>query len=203
VLHQLSKYLYDHRQVNIPEVGTLKIVHQPASLATGDKMLHPPSYSLKFSNKSEGSATMQMGSLNSSAYYDETIEVLGKRLHERLQSDIVVWPGVGKMEHVNKKISFYPEPPVFPGLQAIPAHKVLRQNVAHPVLRGETEGLSSDEQKKGHEAKKISLVVIAGWIILFLAAAFITFYLYQHSFSPLSSGTQFKMVPKTTEPTHK
>jgi hypothetical protein len=141
--------------------------------------------------------------MHTSVHYDETIEVLGKRLHDRLQSDVVVWPGVGKMEHVNKKISFYPESPVFPGLQAIPAHKVLRQNVAHTVLRGETEGLSSDEQTKGQEAKKISLVVIAGWIILFLAVGYITFHLYQHSFSPLSSGSRFKMVPKTIEPTHK
>jgi hypothetical protein len=202
VLRQLSQHLYDQGELRIPEVGTIKIMHQPASLDQGDKMLHPPSYSIKYHREQEVNGSQTDGRRKSASYAEE-MEVWSKQVQKHLQTDILVWPGVGKMEQVNNRISFYPESPVLPGLQAIPAQKVLRQNVAHTVLRGEIEGLSSDGHENRKEAKKISTVVIAGWIILFLAAGYITFYLYQHSFSPLSSGSRFKMVPKTIQPTHK
>lgn len=201
MLRQLSQYLYGHGELRIPQIGTIKIMRQPASLEPGEKTLHPPSYSFRYNGDAE--PNVPQPGLPTSISYSEKFEGWGKQLQRHLQSDILVWPGVGKMEQVNNRISFYPEVPVYPGLQAIPAHKVLRQNVAHTVLRGETESLSSDEQGKAKEAKKISFALVLGWIILFLAVGYITFYLYQHAFSPMSSGSQFKMVPKTIEPTHK
>ncbi len=204
----LATYLYKYKEVNIPEVGTIRLVPQPATLDMGDKMMFPPAYTLEHSSGGilpESQLTyLSLYSPGSKDAVLEQLQTSSNQLVAYLETGAFAWSGIGKIEKNNNAIKLSPALPVASGLQPVPALKVWRQNVAHTVRRGETEGLSSDyKQESKLKKEKTSAAIIAGWIILALAIGFIGFHLYQNSFSPSSSGTRMKVEPKPIAPSHK
>jgi hypothetical protein len=134
----------------------------------------------------------------------EELENFGNELRKRIQQEIFFWKGVGKLEAADAKMVFHPDVLEIKGLQPIPAEKVLRKNVQHTVLRGEQEVVSgSFYEEEKIIAKRKSLVVTIGWIVVVLAVAISIFYLYQNGLKATASGTEMKVEPTQPSPTHK
>jgi hypothetical protein len=208
VFQQLATYLAQYKQVTIPQVGSFELILQPATLDVASKLIEPPLYLPRYSDKDlvpEHQLHFLALDLNTGKdQVKDQLENFGKELKVKIQSGVFSWKGIGKLENAGAKLVFYPDVSTIKGFQPVPAKKVLRKNVQHTILRGEQEVVSAsfyDEEKKVE--KKRSISSLAGWMVVIISVVFIAFYLYQQGLRTSSSGTKMKVVPSSTSPTHK
>jgi hypothetical protein len=208
VFQQLATYLAQYKQVTIPQVGSFELILQPATLDVASKLIEPPLYLPRYSDKdSVPEHQLHFLALDFNTGKEqvrEQLENFGKELKGKIQSEVFSWKGIGKLENAGAKLVFYPDVSTIKGFQPVPAKKVLRKNVQHTILRGEQEVVSAsfyDEEKKVE--KKRSISSLAGWMVVIISVVFIAFYLYQQGLRTSSSGTKMKVVPSSTSPTHK
>ena len=205
---QLATYLQQYKQVTIPQIGSFELVSQSATLDVASKVIHPPVYLPKYSDRElvrEHQLNFLAVDLNADKYIvKEQLENFGRELRAKIERGALIWKGVGRLESEDAKMVFHPDVVEIKGLQSMPAEKVLRKNVQHTVLRGEQEVLSAsfyDEEKKIN--KKKSLVNLIGWIVVALSIVFIIVYVSSDGFKTTSSGTKMKLVPDSPASTHK
>ena len=205
---QLATYLYQYKQVTIPQIGSFELIPQSATLDVASKVIHPPVHLPKYSDRElvrEHQLNFLAVDLNVDKYIvKEQLENFGRELRAKIERGALIWKGVGRLENEDAKIVFHPDVVEIKGLQTMPAEKVLRKNVQHTVLRGEQEVLSAsfyDEEKKTD--KKNSLVNLIGWIVVALSIVFIIVYVSSDGFKTTSSDTKMKLVPDSPTSTHK
>lgn len=213
----LTKYLLQYKRVVIPHVGGLELYSRPAALNFADKLIMPPGFTSRFVHKYE--ADMHQVNYIAQALQTDAFTVLdqlnefGESLKYNLQLKPLVWNGIGELAIVNGSVTFQPQEVVIEALEPVAAHKVLRENVQHTVLRGEqevqveevrsipvTEESVEPEMETVTTSKKTFLII--GWILAALAIGFIIFYFYTNGFNISSAGYQQKIKPATVKPTY-
>lgn len=203
MFYQLTKYLVQYNNVSIPEIGSFKLLQQPARLDVAEKLVYPPSYSLLHDHNDHVGyhQSQHLFEFNNDGAGSDQLIQFGKGFRKSLTLNKFSWSGMGVFENGEiGPISFQPNEILIDGLQPIVANKVLRENVQHTVLVGENEVLKGgilDEIVAPANRKKVA--VIAGWILAALAAAFIIFYLYNQGFQSPASGTTMKAVPASAK----
>lgn len=197
---ELHQYLSQYKQVSIPEVGSIELEYEPASLDVASKMILPPAYRPQFSNK-DAVREHQLHFLAAGLHTEqqlvqEQLQHFGKELKRKIQHDAFVWRGLGKLQHSDARILFHADALPNERLQPVIAQKILRENVRHTVLVGEQEVQKStalEDAAPGVEKK--SYATLIGWMLIAAAAVFIFFMLYKGNFQTPASGNKTKIVP--------
>lgn len=206
MLQHLTDYLLHFRRISIPELGTIELVQQPATLDIANKVIYPPYYKAVFSEKQDG-AVHQLQYLQSvmgtEVAVPEKLRSVGAELKQKMRQQPFTWQGIGTFEYAADKISFRPQD-LSNLLQPVPAHKVLREHVQHSVLVGDQMVLSDGTVEQHAAAKRArDLTITIGWIVAVLAIAFIIYYLYERGFIPEASGLGQPVELKAPQPTYK
>jgi hypothetical protein len=197
VLSGLTRYLIQFQQVHVPTVGTLKLVQQPASLDVANKIIHPPQFTLRFSE--DGWLTKhQLWYFGTLLEANETgtreaLQDAGLQMRKAIERAAFTWNGLGTFTYIDHKIQFEPQLQE-PVLQPVAAERVLREGVQHSVLVGDQVVFSNGTSEViEQDVKHRNWAMVAGWAAVVLAIFFIVFYLYQHHFQSTATGLQNKI----------
>jgi hypothetical protein len=197
VFEILTRYLHQNGQLYIPYIGSFEVVEQSARLEFAERLLYPPAFEVRYSEEGHLHDT-QVDYLREEWETDSTtadmrLQQFGRQLKEQLGRGSLTWPGLGILQYRQNRIAFEATPLVT--LTPVEAHKVIREHAQHTVLIGEQEVQSGDVAGYIHDsARKRSVLVIIGWILLGLAILFLVYYFYKEGFNPESSGSRQKAV---------
>ncbi|MGN6399900.1 MAG: hypothetical protein ACTHMD_05570 [Flavisolibacter sp.] len=193
VLSLLTKYLLQYRRLSIPHVGTFELVQQSPEFNVVDKLISPPSFRLNWNNN-DVLTDHQLSYLAASFHSNkekirEELDALGKRIQSNAQKKAFNWNGIAALQADNGKFEVERDLLQLDGLETVPAHKIIRQNVEHSMLVGDQQMTSqqmTDAFRK--KQKRKSYAVVIGWVLFFLTLVAIIFLLYKSGFNPLASG---------------
>jgi nucleoid DNA-binding protein len=193
VLELLTKYLVQHRNVSIPSVGSLHVVHEPARYDVTDKRIVPPGYRIDFREYHEVGAG-QVDFLSRELKMDQDsakneIRAFGEKLAKTIKHQPVEWSGLGAFVLEENKINF--RPVEYNALNAVDAPKVIHQGAQHVIRRGETEFTSAIEQQEAVIVPRKIKATTIGWILLFAAVLFVAAWFFIHKTDPGATGLQF------------
>ena len=195
----LNAYLYQHRSISIPGLGTIYLETLPAAVDVADRTMLPPVYHFRFDKYFDAPdkeffsyiATQRIIlDYESIKWYNEFSFELRKRIND---GDAVSWDGVGVLKKDGSgNVLFEPAPAPFVFLQPTPAVRVSRQNAQHTLVVGDRERTSDEMAEMLHDDAQRRRRV-AWWIIALVLAvaglAFLGWYFYSHG---LSTGNQTK-----------
>lgn len=196
VLSLLTKYLLQYRRLSIPNVGTFELVQQPAEFNVVDKLVLAPKFLLNW-NHNDSLPEHQLSYLAASVKADkeavrDELEQFGGKFKTKIEKEAFSWRGVGVLRKDNGAVVIEELLPV-EGFDAVPAHRVLRENVEHSMLVGDQQMTSQQvTDSLSQSDKKRSYMVLIGWILFVLTLLAIVFLLYKNGFNPLSSGLKMK-----------
>ena len=192
MLPQLTRYLLQFHHVYIPQVGTIRLVQQPARLDVANKLLYPPYFTIQHAQ--EGWLTKhQLWYFGNQLHFDDvatrnSLEDIGTQLKRSIEQQAFDWHGIGTFSLQDQRVQFQPHqhPDL---LQPVTAERVLRENVQHTVLVGDQLVVSDKNTEHIAAAEHHwNWSRIAGWAAVILCLFYILFYLYQHQFSATSTG---------------
>jgi hypothetical protein len=192
MFHVLNAYLFQHRSISIPGLGTIYLETFPANVDVADRTMQPPVFRFRFDKYFDApDATFfsylatQRNSLDYEAikWYNEFSFELRNRIRSEEQ---VTWDGVGILkkdgagnvlfESVVSHLSF---------LQPTPAIRVNRQDAQHTLLVGDRERTSGEMNEwllENTGRRKLSWWVIA-LILGGVGLLFLGWYFYAHGWS--------------------
>ena len=196
MLSLLTKYLLQYRRLSIPNVGTFELVQQSPQFNVVDKLMLPPAYRLSWS-ENDSLPEHQLSYLAYSAQADREkvkadLEQFGRRLKTKVEKGVFTWNGIGTLRKDNSVVGIENELLKIDGLEAVAAHKVMREHAEHSVLVGDRQMTSHQVAHRLNSRKGKSYVVLIGWILFLLTLIAIVFLLYKNGFNPLSSGLRMK-----------
>ncbi|OLY92348.1 hypothetical protein SAMN05444008_115123 [Cnuella takakiae] len=197
MFQQLQDYLFQYKTVAIPGVGTFEVIDRPASLDVANQLLLPPSYAIQFSRQAavprHQLQALAAGFDNNAESAEAALSQFGTTLQQQLQQAPLAWQGVGALEWSGSQVQFVPTT-VDGMLSAVPAQRVLRENVTHTVLVGEQEmRYTADEYEATlQQDKPRDWFLIIGWIIALVSILFLLYHFYLNNWAPHASGLRQK-----------
>jgi hypothetical protein len=154
----LNAYLFQHRSISIPGLGTIYLETFPASADVADRTMLPPVYRFRFDKYFDApdkeffsylSAQGNMLDFEAIRWYNE----FSFNLRNRIRSEEEVpWEGVGILKKDgggNILFESAPAPAFFQ--QPTPAIRVNRQDAQHTLLVGDRERTSGEMNEWLHE----------------------------------------------------
>ena len=195
----LNAYLFQHRSISIPGLGTIYLETLPAEADVVDRTMLPPGYRFRFDKYFDapdkeffGYLASQQNMLDFEAikWYNEFSFELRNRIRSEEQ---VSWDGVGilKKDGSGNVLFESVRAPAF-FLQPTPAIRVQREDAQHTLVVGDRERTSGEMnewlQEENNGRRRISWWVIA--IVLAVAGlAVLGWHFYTHGWS---TGNQIK-----------
>jgi hypothetical protein len=195
----LNAYLFQHRSISIPGLGTIYLETLPAEADVVDRTMLPPGYRFRFDKYFDapdkeffGYLASQQNMLDFEAikWYNEFSFELRNRIRSE---DEVSWDGVGilKKDGSGNILFESVKAPAF-FLQPTPAMRVQRDDAQHTLVVGDRERTSGEMnewlQEENNGRRRISWRVIA--ILLAVAGlAVLGWHFYTHGWS---IGNQIK-----------
>ena len=195
----LNAYLFQHRSISIPGLGTIYLETLPAAVDVADRTMLPPVYHFRFDKYFDAPdkeffafIANQRNILDYEAikWYSEFSFELRNRIKNE---DAVSWDGVGLLKKDGSgNVLFEPAASPLHYMQPTPAMRVNRQNAQHTLLVGDRERTSEEMNEwlhdDAHRRRRVAWWVIA-LIIACAGLAFLGWYFYSHG---LSTGNQTK-----------
>ncbi len=195
----LNAYLYQHRSISIPGLGTIYLETLPANVDVADRTMQPPSYRFRFDKYFDAPdkeffsymATQQnLLDYEAIKWYNEFAFDLRNRIRTEEE---VIWDGVGILrkdgsgnvlfESVASSLSF---------LQPTPANRVNRQDAQHVLLVGDQER-TSGEMNEWRLEDAAGRTKVRWWVIALILALLGLGFLGWHFYSNgWSTGNQLK-----------
>jgi hypothetical protein len=173
----LNAYLFQHRSISIPGLGTIYLETFSASVDVADRIILPPLYQFRFDKYFDSPdreffayIASQQNVLDYEAinWYNEFSLDLRNRIRTE---DKVDWEGVGTLKKdEGGNIVFEAAPPNGLFLTPAPALRVNRQNAQHTLLVGDQERtnvemnewlLDEEEANKKRQSWWIAVLVLA------------------------------------------
>ncbi|MBS1604601.1 MAG: hypothetical protein JST42_18190 [Bacteroidetes bacterium] len=196
----LNAYLFQHRSISIPGLGTIYLETLPAEADVADRTMLPPVYRFRFDKYFDapdkeffGYLASQQNMLDFEAikWYNEFSFELRNRIRAE---DEVSWDGVGilKKDGSGNILFESAKAPAF-FLQPTPAIRVQREDAQHTLVVGDRERTSGEMnewlQEENSGRRRISWWVVA--IVLAVAGlAVLGWHFYTHGWS---TGNQIKI----------
>ncbi|HXB94513.1 MAG TPA: hypothetical protein VNU70_05120 [Puia sp.] len=188
----LNAYLFQHRSISIPGLGTIYLETLPANVDVADRTMQPPVFRFRFDKYFDAPdvaffsyLALQRNTLDYEAikWYNEFSFELRNRIRTEEE---VNWDGVGILRKDSSgNVLFESTGSHLFFLQPTPAIRVNRQDAQHTLLVGDRERTSGEMNEWLHEhggRGRISWWVIAlimgGAGVLFLA-----WYFYSHGWA--------------------
>jgi hypothetical protein len=195
----LNAYLYQHRSISIPGLGTIYLESQPASADVADRTILPPAYRFRFDKYFDAPdkeffsyIATQRNILDYEAikWYSEFSFELRNRIRAE---DQVSWDGVGVLKKDpsgNVIFESISGNPLF--MVPTPAMRVNRQDAQHMLLVGDRERTNVQMNEWLHEEsadrKKRSWWILA-LVLGVIALAILGWHFYTNGWS---FGNQMK-----------
>lgn len=195
----LNAYLFQHRSISIPGLGTIYLETMPANVDVAERTMQPPVYQFRFDKYFDApdkeffafvAAQRNILDYEAIKWYNEFSFELRNRIRAEEQ---VSWEGVGVLKKDGSGgVLFEPVPTTMGFLQPVPAMRVSRQDAQHSLVVGDRERTSGEMnewlQDHARRRRRLSWWVIA--IVLAVAAlGVLGWYFYAHGFS---TGSQNK-----------
>lgn len=199
----LNSYLFQHKSISIPGLGTIFMETLPASIDTGTKNILPPLYYFRFDKFSDApdreffsylAIQKKVEDYEALRMYSEfAFELRNKiSLEERVR-----WEGVGELKKDHEGNILFESSlgnPFF--LQPVPARKVIHPDAKHLLLVGDTERtnvemnemLHHEEERKSKKWWWISAIIIGA-----IALLIILFHFSSHGWKVEAAGNQEKL----------
>jgi hypothetical protein len=183
----LNAYLFQHRSISIPGLGTIYLETQSANVDVADRTILPPLYLFRFDKYFDAPdreffsfIAVQRNMLDFEAikWYNEFSLDLRNRIRTEEQ---VEWEGVGVLRKNGGEIAFEStSEPLF--MNPTPALRVNRQNAQHTLLVGDqertntemNEWLLDDEAGKPKRSWWIIALVLGAVVLALLGWHFYT-----------------------------
>jgi len=196
----LNSYLFQHKSISIPGLGSIFMETLPASVDTSTKNMLPPLYYFRFDKNMDAPARdfftflahqKKIAEYEALKIYNEFAYGLRNRISDENQ---VRWEGVGELKKdATGNIVFESSlgNPFF--LQPVPATKVIRSDARHVLLVGDTERTSVEMNELLHtdeEATKKKMWWIIALVIGIGALFIILFHFSSHGWNLESTGNQ-------------
>ncbi len=195
----LNAYLFQHRSISIPGLGTIYLETLPAAVDVAERTMLPPAYQFRFDKYFDAPdkeffsyIANQQNILDYEAikWYSEFSFELRNRIKNE---DAVSWDGVGILKKDGAgNVLFEPAASPLQFLQPTPAMRVNRPNAQHSLLVGDRERTSEEMNEllndDAYRRRRVAWWVIA-LVIAVVALAFLGWYFYSHGFS---TGNQNK-----------
>ena len=203
----LYLFLIRYKQIELPDIGVVRVQTQPARIKFIDREVLPPVSSFTFSSKVQGPPNKLTNwvahSLNiSETEADSRLNHFINDIKNQLQDGKeVVWKGVGKFsKDLMNEIKFEPQEKTFGFQQAVIAEKVIRENARHAVLVGEREKTAAEYSEIIEERENVILSKTNWWIwpvaLIVLSLIFIGWYFSENGIRGSSSSSNEKSTPK-------
>ena len=194
----LNAYLFQHRSISIPGLGTIYLETLPAAVDVADRTMQPPVYQFRFDKYFDAPdkeffayLATQRNVLDYEAikWYNEFSFDLRNRIRNE---DEVSWDGVGILKNDGAgNVLFEPAATPMQFMQPTPAMRVSRQDAQHTLVVGDHERTSGemnellqDEPGRRRLAWWVIALILAG-----IGLAVLGWYFYSHG---LSTGSQSK-----------
>jgi len=188
----LNAYLFQHRSISIPGLGTIYLETMPANVDVADRTMQPPAYRFRFDKYFDAPdkeffafVAVQRNILDYEAikWYNEFSFELRNRIRAEEQ---VSWDGVGVLKKDGSGgVLFEPAPATLLFLQPVPAMRVSRQDAQHSLVVGDRERTSGEMnewlQDNARKRRRLSWWIIAV-VLAVLAIGFLGWYFYSHGF---------------------
>jgi hypothetical protein len=197
VLALLTKYLVQYKRVSIPHIGTFEIVQQSPQLLIADKTISGPVFITRYVNNDRVTEHQVRFIASCEKTAKETLQeelsLFGQNLKSRIEQSPFRWNGFGTLRYAASGLVFDAQNIEFDSLKYVPAKKVVRENAQHTILVGDRQMISSTQITESvvhapQNQRLLSLNVIIGWIVLFLAIILIGYLLFIGDFRPGSAG---------------
>jgi len=199
----LNSYLFQHKSISIPGLGTIYMESLPSSVDTSAKNILPPLNYFRF-DKLLDSPDRQFYSFIASQQDIADFDALrmyndfAYDLKERINNEEhFSWDGIGVLKKdQDGNIVFetaFSGPPFY---QAIPAHKVIHPDAQHVLLVGDTERTNVEmnewlQQEQGKRTMKSWWIYAL--VVAIIALLIILFHFSSAGWSLDSSGNQQKL----------
>lgn len=196
----LNSYLFQHKNISIPGLGTIYMESLPASMDASTQNMLPPLYYFRFDKYFDApdreffsylSSQQKIPDYEALRLYSEFSYVLREKIN---REEHVNWEGVGELKK-NAEGSIVFEStlgnPFF--LQPVPARKVVRSNAQHVLLVGDTErtNVEMNEWLQQEEApRKKATWWIYALIIGAIAISIVIYHFSSHGWNIDSAGNQ-------------
>ena len=189
----LNAYLFQHRSISIPGLGTIYLETMAANVDVADRTMQPPAYLFRFDKYFDApdkeffafvAAQRNILDYEAIKWYNEFSFELRNRIRAEEQ---VCWDGVGVLKKDGSGgVLFEPAPAPLLFLQAVPAMRVSRQDAQHSLVVGDRERTSGEMnewlQDHARRRRRLSWWVIAV-VLAVLGVAVLGWYFYSHGFS--------------------
>ncbi len=199
MLQVLNAYLFQHRSISIPGLGTIYLETFPASVDVADRTMLPPVYRFRFDKYFDApdkeffsylAAQGNMLDFEAIKWYNEFSFELRNRIRNEEE---VPWDGVGVLKKDgsgNILLESATAPDFF--LQPVPAMKVNHPDAVHTLLVGDRERTSGEMNEWLHEEgvtrKRLSWWVVA-LVLVVIGLAILAWHFYTHGFSAANQST--------------
>jgi hypothetical protein len=194
----LNAYLFQHRSISIPGLGTIYLETMPANVDVADRTMQPPVYRFRFDKYFDAPdkeffafVAIQRNILDYEAikWYNEFSFELRNRIRAEEQ---VSWDGVGILKKDGSGgVLFEAAPAPLLFMQPVPAMRVSRQDAQHSLVVGDRERTSGEMnewlQDNARRRRRLSWWVIA-IVLAVLALGFLGWYFYTHGLSTSSQN---------------
>ncbi|MBL7735995.1 MAG: hypothetical protein JNL51_11095 [Chitinophagaceae bacterium] len=189
MIEELNSYLLQHKSIGIPGLGTIYVERIPAQSDFVNKQLLPPAYHYRFNKYfdvpdkqffSYLAAQKEVADYEAIRIYNEWAQ----EFKSKIETDREVrWNGVGVLTADDSgDILFEPVASLTSFMPAVPAQRVIRDNVKRLMLVGDKE--LTNEEMAGFLSEETQVEKPSWWmyalIILALALIFIFFYYYNN-----------------------
>ncbi len=194
----LNAYLFQHRSISIPGLGTIYLETLAASVDVADRTMQPPAYRFRFDKYFDApdatffsylATQREILDFEAIKWYNEFSFDLRNRIR---QEDHVSWDGVGILRKDGSGgVLFESAAGPVRFLQAVPAIRVNRQDAQHTLLVGDRERMSGEMPELLQEpvGRKKPVWWMIALVLGLLILAFLGWYFYSHG---LSTGNQTK-----------
>jgi hypothetical protein len=178
----LNKYLFQHKSISIPGLGSLVAETIPAVSDFANKQLLPVQIKFRFDKYFDSpdrqffmylSGQQNVADFEAIKWYNEFAYELRNKIRTE---DAAVWEGVGTFrKDTGGDISFEPFPTPFQLYPAVSAERVIRSDARHSILVGDKEKtnyemaeLLSDDVHVEKESWWIYAIILAAIAIIVL-----------------------------------
>ncbi len=199
----LNSYLFQHKSISIPGLGTIYMETLPASVDSGTKNMLPPLYYFRFDKYFDSpdreffsylAAQKHIADYEALKLYSEFAYNLRNTIN---QQEKVKWEGVGELKKNGEGNIVFESSignPFF--LQPVPAKKVIHPDANHVLLVGDTERTSVEMNELLHTeegGQRRSLWWLYALIIGIAATLVILFHFSSHGWRPDATGNEQKL----------
>ncbi|HLA60398.1 MAG TPA: hypothetical protein VK622_16605 [Puia sp.] len=195
----LNRYLFLHKSIPIPGLGTICMESQAATIDASTRTIHPPVYRFRFDKFSDSpdkdlfsylSTQQKISDYEALRQYNDFAYSLRDRLNYFREAP---WEGLGILKKDDMGDIHFESSILNPSfLQPVPAEKVVRTNAKHMLLVGDRERSSREmsdwfAEEPIHGNRLWWLVALVGGIA---AALIIMFHFSSRGWNVESTGNQ-------------